>query len=683
MVQASATAEPAHPALKRLFSPLTIGPMTVKNRVVMAPHAVAFAPGYGTSVDRVIDYHVERAKGGAGLIVMSNFLFPPSWHTLATWGGALETSPLGTLDRIDDPGLIPFYRRLVEGVHAHGARFVSQLNASGRQLHSPGVRAYGIPLMAPSPLPCPRTREIPKEMDQANIQEFLEAFAISAANVAAAGGDGVELFAAQGYLLHEFLSPSTNLRTDRYGGDLTGRMRFLLEGIAAIRKRVGRALAVGVRLNADDGIAGGIDAAMASEIAARLAATGDVDYLNVSGLTSIAYPGWIADMTVPEAQFRAGADRIRRAAGGLPVCVVSRIPSPEIAEDILAAGHADLIGMARALISDPEWPNKAMAGRASDIRRCTYSNQACLMGLDQGRGIGCVHNVAVGRERQLGIGTMRPAARAKRVAVLGGGPAGMATARIADARGHDVTLFEATGQLGGQNLMTSMIKTRAEFREVTRWQEHMLRQGGVHVRLNTPASRASVIGFDAVVLATGSVPRRDGRSSFRPGELPGVDEPGVLTLWDVFRRPNSIGVDVVVIDEDFHLSAAYTAEHLADAGKRVTIVTPYLHAAPGLHPDHVPAFYRRLLPKGIRVMAGLIVTAVQTGSVTCEDRFTGAIRLLEPVDTVVLGMGQKAERSLYDEIRSAVPELHAVGDCVSPRLITDAIADGERAGWML
>ncbi len=672
-------------AFEHLFSPITIGPMALKNRVVMAPHGVVFAPGHGSGVDRMIDYHVERAKGGAGLIVMSNFLFLPSWRRLASWGGAIETTSLGTLDRIDDPDLAPAYRRLVDGIHAEGGRFVSQLNASGRQLHAPGVRAHNIPLLAPSPLPCPRTREIPKEMEAADIEEFVEAFAVSAENVAKAGGDGVELFAAQGYLLHSFLSPATNLRTDRFGGDLSGRMRFLLDSLTAVRRRVGRSLAVGVRLNADDRVLGGIDGGMAHEIAARLAATGDVDYLNVSGLTSGAYPGWIADMTAPEGHFAAGAAGLKRAAPGLAVCVASRIPSPEVAEAILASGQADLIGMARALISDPEWPNKALAGRVDDIRRCTYSNQACLMGLDQGRGVGCVHNVAVGRERQLGIGTMRPAARRKRVAVAGGGPAGMAAARIADARGHAVTLFEASDRLGGQNLMTGMIRTRSEFREVTRWQEHMLRQARIEILLDCPATPAALEGFDAVVVATGSTPRRDGRSSYRPGggPLPGAGEPGVLSVWDVFRNPNSIGDDVVVVDEDPHLSAAYTAEHLADCGKRVTILTPHLHAAPGLHPDHVPDFYRRLLPKGVRVIASTVITAIHPGSLTCSDRFTGEARTLQPVDSVILGMGQVADTALRDQLKGVVAELHVVGDCVSPRLISDAIMDGERAGWML
>lgn len=671
-------------AFGRLFSPLRIGRMTIPNRIVMAPHAVLFSPGYGSPVDRVVDYHVERAKGGAGLIVMSNFLFPPSWRRLANWGGALETSPLGTLDRIDDPELIPAYARLVEGVHRHGARFVSQLNASGRQLHSPGVKSFNIPLFAPSALPCPRTREIPRAMEVADIEEYVEAFANAARNLAEAGGDGVELFASQGYLLHEFLSPNTNLRSDRYGGSLENRCRFLTDSIARIRKERGDGFVIGVRLNAYDGLPGGIDAAQSVEIARHLVSGGMLDYLNVSGLTSAAYPGWISDMSAPEAQFARAAGAIREAACGLPICVVSRIPSPAVAEEVLASGQADMIGMARALISDPEWPNKARRGDAEDIRVCTYSNQACLMGFDQGRGIGCVHNVAVGRERQLGIGTMKPARNRKSVAVVGGGPAGMAAARVAHERGHDVVLFEARDRLGGQNLMTAQMKGRYGFSEVTRWQEHMLRKYQLDIRLGVAVTPDLLGAFNAVVVATGSVPRRDGRSSLRQGEAPiaGIGALHVLTLWDVFERPAEVGRRVAVIDEDPHLAAGYVAEHLADEGKSVTIVTPHLHAGAALHVDHVPDFYRRLLPKGVEVVPNTLVDGIGQGTLALRDRYTAETRTLAGIDTVVLGMGQVATTSLSDALPEGA-DIHLVGDCRAPRLITDAILDGERAGWML
>ncbi|MEO8935793.1 MAG: FAD-dependent oxidoreductase [Burkholderiaceae bacterium] len=673
---------------EHLFTPLRIGAMTVPNRLVMAPHGMVFPAGYGSGVERVIDYHVERAKGGVGLMVMSNFLTLPSSRVLASWNDHLSTTALGNLDVANDAALLPAYRRLIERVHAHGTRFVSQLNASGRQLHAPGGVGFGLPLMAPSPLPCRKLQEIPKEMTVADIEEYVATFAEAAINIREAGGDGVELFAAQGYLLSEFLSPRVNLRTDRYGGTFENRLRFLSDIVDAIRHRVGRDFVVGVRLNADDDESGGIDLAAAIRVAQALHARGDVDYLNVSGMTASRYPGWIADIESPVALFATQAGAIRAAVDGLPVCVVSRVATAAEAEAVLAAGHADLVGMARALISDPELPNKARAGREDETRYCTFSNQACLQGLDRGRGVGCVHNVAVGREAQLGTGSMRPAASPQRVAVVGGGPAGMAAARVAHARGHAVTLFERSDQLGGQNRMTARVASRRGFVEVTRWQETMLRKSDVELRLDCTVDAAMLLamGFDAIVLATGSTPSRDGRSSFHDGDErfdAGTATDRVFTPWDVFERPQAIGARVVVVDEDPHYAGTAVAEHLADGGHAVRLVSPHLHAGSSLHVYHLPALYRRLAAKGIAVTPHVVPLTFAGRTLTMRDRFGGDARSFDDVDAVVLSIGNRADRTLFDALDGRVPVLHAIGDCLAPRQIEHAIVDGERVGWML
>ena len=672
---------------ERLFTPLKVGAMTVPNRLVMAPHGMVFAPGYGSGVDRVIDYHVERAKGGVGLIVMSNFLSLPSSRALATWGGNLSTTPLGNLDVADDATLLPAYRRLIAGVHAHGTRFVAQLNASGRQLYAPGAVAFGLPLLAPSALPCRKLQEIPKAMEIADIEAYVATFVAAAVNIQEAGGDGVELFAAQGYLLSEFLSSDTNRRTDRYGGSLENRMRFLDEIIDATRKRVGRDFVVGVRINADDFEPGGLDLAEATQGARRLQDGGLVDYLNVSAMTASRYPGWIADIEAPDGHFAPLSAAIRDAVPGLPVCVVSRIATAGQGEAILASGAADLIGMARALISDPELPNKARAGRDDEVRRCTYSNQACLQGLDRGRGVSCVHNVAVGREAQIGIGRLRPAGRARRVAVVGGGPAGMAAARIAHERGHRVTLLERDTRLGGQNRMTAAVSSRRGFAEVTRWQELMLRKSTVDLRLgvDVDADLLARSDFDAVVTATGSTPRRDGHSSFHDhGEALQTDDSARLfTVADVFAPEAAIGPHVAVIEEDPHYAGTAVAEYLADRGHRVTIVTPHLHAGSSLHVYHLPNLYQRLATKGIAVVPHAVALRVDGDRLWMRDRFTRATRALSPVDAVVVSIANEADNALYRALDGRVAELHAIGDCLAPRQIEHAILDGERVGWML
>ncbi len=674
-------------AFPNLARPLRVGAVTLRNRIVMAPHSVSFLPGHGNPIDRIVDYHVERARGGAAMIVMSSFVTPPSWREMGSWGGALRLTPLGGLDMATDPALIAHYKRLADGIHAEGAVFVAQLNATGRQYWTPGALSYGMPLFAPSPLPCPKLRQIPKEMETADIAEFVDAFAAATGNMREAGADGVELFAAQGYLISAFLSPSSNRRTDRYGGSLDNRMRFLIEALEAIRKAAGSGFVVGVRMNGDDFTPGGIDLQQARQIAARLDRSGLVDYLNVSGMTSLHFPGWIADLTAPEATFATLSAAIKEAAPRLPVCVVSRIGSPETAERVLAQGQADMVGMARALIADPEFPNKALKGDPEDIRRCTYSNQSCIMSQAQGRGVACLHNVAVGKEAAIGIGKLVPAPRRKKVVVVGGGPAGMAAARIAAERGHAVTLIERDAALGGQNRMTAMIAARRGFAEVTRWQERQLRRHGVAVVLGTEATVELVLGGapDAVIVATGSRPGRTGYSSQRPevARLPGVDLPHVLTVWDVFRSPERLGRRIALIEDDPHLAGVYTAEHLADLGKSVELVTPQVHAGRDLHVNFVGDLYRRLRRKGIVIAASTCVVAIEPQALVLADSFTGATWRSAAFDSVILSTGNEAEASLYFALQGRGPELHRIGDCLAPRRIDDAIVDGERVGRML
>jgi 2,4-dienoyl-CoA reductase-like NADH-dependent reductase (Old Yellow Enzyme family) len=674
-------------AYPHLAAPLQVGSMTLRNRFVMAPHSVTFLSGYGNLVDRIIDYHVERARGGVAMIVMSNFVSPASWHEAGSWGGTLQTTPLGGLDNAGDPALIPSYRRLAERLHEHGAKFVSQLNAAGRQYWTPGALNYGVPLWAPSALPCPKLKQIPKEMSADDIREFLAAFAQAAANMREAGADGVEIFAAQGYLLSSFLSPSSNRRQDEYGGSLDNRMRFLMEALRAVRGAAGADFAVGVRLNGDDFTPGGIALPEACEIAARLQRSGLVDYINVSGMTSLQYPGWIADITAPDALFADLSGALKQAAPGLPACVVSRIGSPEVAERVVASGQADMIGMARALISDPEFPNKALRGDADDIRRCTYSNQSCIMGHSQGRGVGCVHNVSVGKEAQLGIGSLKTAARRKTIVVVGGGPAGMAAARVAAERGHTVTLYEKDRALGGQNRMTAMIGSRRGFGEVTRWLERQIMKRQVEVLLGTAATAEMILERtpDAVIVASGSVPRRTRFSSQRPDVMimPGVALPHVRTVWDVFGDPQLIGERVILIDEDPHMAGIFAAEHLADQGRTVEIVTSQFHAGNGIHVNFIPDVYRRLARKGVTITANTSVLSIAPRHLNLLDGLTGAERQSRPVDTVILAMGNEVCDDLCHALKGQVAELHAIGDCVAPRKIDEAILDGERAGRMV
>lgn len=672
---------------ERLFTPIKIGSTTLKNRIVLMPHGVTFMAGYGDIAERSADYHVERAKGGVGMIVMTNYLMPESWKRYASWGGNLVNTPLGGLDVASDEALIPRYKVLTERIHEHGARFLAQLNLGGRQLPSPGLVQYGLPYYAPSSLPCPQARQIPKEMDRADIREVVESHAIASENLKTAGVDGVELFAAQGYLISEFLSPHTNWRQDEYGGSLENRARILTESVQAVRRAVGRDFVVGVRLNGDDYVPDGFTLPMALELVRLLQGTGLVDYLNVSGMTYSDFPAWIADTSAADAPFVDLSRAIRKAAPELPVCVGTLVRTPGAAEKILRDGDADVVGMVRALIADPELPNKARRGDLDDIRKCTYTNQSCLMGLSQGRGLSCMQNMAVGKEGQIGIGKMRPAKARKNVVVVGGGPAGMAAARIAHERGHAVILFEQDGALGGQNNLAAAIESRKSLAEITRWQEHELRKTSVQLRLGAPATLQRILqeGPDAVIVATGSTPKKTGYTSLRPEVrvLPGASQDNVFTVWGALRDSARLGDEVVLIDEDPHLSGAHVAGHLAKQGRKVTVLTSHFHVSSSLHLFHVPDLYRRLAAAGVRIVENSLPISISGRELLAASRYSSDRTWTQTADSFVLAMGNEPQNALYGELSGKVPETVCIGDALAPRKIDDAILDGERAGWMI
>ncbi len=673
-------------AFNNLFSPFSLGHIRLRNRIVLAPHNVVFLGGHGDTANRIINYFAERAKGGAGLIVMTNFMVPKSWLRLGSWGGTLPVTPLGVLNMLNDTSSQDAYRKLCAEIKSHGAHFIAQINAGGRQYGTPGTTEFGLPLLAPSAIPCPRTRTIPKPMTRSEITEFVETFAISARRVQQFGGDGVEIFAAQGYLLSSFLSPLTNRREDDYGGNLHNRMRILHEVIDAIRATCGTSFVVGVRMNGRDGILGGTTLEESIEIAKVLGAGGQINYLNVSGLTYADFPAWIADMNTPEAHFSRDAGEIRLASR-LPVCVVSRIHSPDLAEQILERGEADLVGMARALISDPYLPRKAMNGDVQDIRGCTYCNQTCLMGWEANRGVGCLHNPAVGKEEWLGEGKVTPAAPTRRVIVVGGGPAGLTAARVAAERGHEVILLEKSDELGGQNRYTAMMAARHGFAEVTRWLRHRLDRLNVDVQLNTSADPDSVLSLspDAVIVATGSVPRLDGFTSARPERrmLPGLKSVDVLSAIDVFTRPQTLGKRTVLIDDDPHLTGIYVAEHVASLGSDTTIVTPHIYAGRELAVGHIPPVYRRLRRAGVTIVTDSVPDRIDGNVLWCVDRFSERQFSLGPVDSLILCTGNIADDHLLSQLTGRVKHLFSAGDCVAPRRLDDAIFDGARVGTMV
>src|SRR4051794_35321491 len=459
-----------------LFSPLQLGPVESRNRIVVGSHFTQFTepttpgePGhYGARYAR---YLAEFARGGAGVVIGGQAAVHPTTayqmpNNASVW----------------DAAAVPGLTEVADAVHEHGALAFLQL------AHNGGVNGGAwskLPAWAPSLVA--NYMEPPKPIEHFEIAQVIDGFAQSAANCAAAGLDGIEIHAAHGYLIHEFLSPHSNRRTDEYGGDLTGRMRFCIEVLEAVRAAVGSGVAGGGRLVGDEETrdGSGIGPDDAGEIAARLEAAGLVDFVNVSVGTSGM--GMVRPLYSKHLLGVPATRTIRAALQGTPVFAVHRVLTPAEAESIVADGSADAVTVVRALISDPEWPTKARTGRADEIRLCTGCNQGCYGNLTAGLPITCVTNPVTGRELLLG-GPLPPAEAPKRVVVIGGGPGGLEAAWVARARGHDVVLLERSRELGGKVRLAAALPGRQELADFADWRAAECERQGVDIRLGHAAT---------------------------------------------------------------------------------------------------------------------------------------------------------------------------------------------------
>ncbi|WP_233517780.1 mycofactocin system FadH/OYE family oxidoreductase 2 [Geodermatophilus marinus] len=643
---------------RRLAAPLRLGPLTVPNRVVFPAHLTNFAVD-GLPTARHAAYAAARAAGGAGLVVVEESTVDPA------------DRPYEKLVRGWDPAVVPAWRAVTEAVHAHGVPVVAQLNHNGGQSDGLHTRA---PVLAPSPVPDPLFGEVPREATPADLRRLVAAFAAVAGRCAAAGFDGVEVQASQSALARQFLSRATNRRTDRYGGSLENRARFLAEVLAAVREAVGPDRAVGVRLGDEEGAGGGTTAAEAAATARLLAGRGLVDWVSTTvGVATATLDRVVPPMTTPTGYARPFAAAVR-AAVGVPVIGVGRFLTPGQAEAALAAGDCDLVGAVRAQVADPAWAAKALAGRAGEIRRCLGCNQECVGAVGLGRALGCVTNPRAGREAPLPV----PARR--RVLVVGGGPAGLRTAATAAQRGHEVTLLEQGRVLGGAVRTAAAGPGRGGLLPLVEDLARECARAGVALRTGVRATAAGVLGAapDAVVLATGA-------RAAPPAWAAGAE--GVLDVRDVLGGRVRPAGRVLVVDELGGAAAPSVAELLAARGCRVELVTAALVVGQDLGPLlELPRWRRRAAELGIRLTPEVVVTAVDGGTVALLHHPTGAVQA-RAVDAVVVAAPGVADDALWHELRRGPgdggPEVHRVGDCLAPRRASAATRDGERVGAAL
>jgi 2,4-dienoyl-CoA reductase-like NADH-dependent reductase (Old Yellow Enzyme family)/thioredoxin reductase len=657
-----------------LFSPLRIGPQVLRNRVVMGAHFTAFAepgprfgePGfYGRRIGR---YLADRAKGGvAAVIVGQTAVHPTTAYQVVNHAQAW------------DEDAIPHFEALTSQVHEHGALAILQL------VHNGGVNngAYSkLPVVAASDV-C-NLVEAPKPSELDEIREIVGYFAACAANAMRGGFDGIEIQGAHGYLIHEFLSPKSNRRTDQYGGSLENRLRFGAEVLDAVRDATEGALAVGLRLVGDEEqpAGHGLDADDCAEIAARFELLGLVDFLNVS--VGVSGTGMVRTNYAPHGLGAYAGAAVKNAVRETPVFIVHRIVTPEEAEGILARGEADAITLVRALIADPEWVNKAKDGQAVTIRKCTGSNQSCYGNLFQAMPINCVQNPAVSREDELGLGTMIPAPQPKRVVVVGGGPAGLEAAWVAAARGHSVTLLERSSQLGGKVRLAQALPGRHELADFADWRAAECERRGVDIHMDAEGTAESVLALnpDAVVVATGGRASTTGSAKWHRMPIPGGEQPFVIdheTALKAALDGDALGRRVIVLDAVGHIEGVGISELLASMGKNVTLVCP-LPTPSALDFETAAAALPRAVRAGVRWRPSTAIAAIGNHEVTLLDLLSTETEVLSDVNTVVIRTHGTPNADLYFALEGKVSELIRVGDAVAVRYCDRAIYDGHLAG---
>lgn len=619
--------------LPLLFTPLKIGRIELKNRIVMPPAATHFNEA------AKIDFYLARARGGAGLIQLSPGTVDPASEYVAS-------------TRLYDEEFIPVLARLVAAIHSAGTTVSIQLWHGGRQLHVFNDRTT---LVAPSAIAWSRNAKIPRELSIPEIEELVEKFARAAMNARRAGIDFVELHAAHGYLISQFLSPRSNQRTDKYGGDASGRTRFAVEIIRQIKERAGDDFPVGCRINGADNIAGGLTLEDTKAMAPILVAAG-LDLISISAGVYGSYPTIVPPVDTPHGCNVPLAQGVKSVVN-VPVITAGRINDPRQAEEILASGAADLIGMARALITDPDLPAKAARGEFEEIRKCIACN-TCIDFLDLGP-IRCLVNPAIGRERELAA---TPAARKKRVLVIGGGPAGLEAARVAARRGHEVTLYEKEPRLGGQWLLAATPPHKQEFLEFINYQTRQLARLKVRVELGKEASASLVSELkpDVVIVATGAVPREL--------SVPGTNLSQVVTARDILSGKATAGSRVLVVGGGN--VGLETAHFLAEPGKKVTVIEMLEQVGTDMGSTVQWHLLKRLKERRVTISRSTELKRITETGVIVERN--GAKETWPGFDTVVLAVGARPANETATALKGMVKELYTIGDAVQPRRAMDA-----------
>jgi len=644
---------------ERLFQPIRLGEMEVKNRFVLAPMATNFSSRDGFVTEQLKAYYEERARGGAGLVMIEEACIDAPVGK----GGACQLY-------IDDDKQIPGLSELANTIQKHGVKAAIQLHHAGRLA---ATRYTGCQPVAPSAIVAPGG-DMPRELSIAEIEAIVDRFAQGAERAQKAGFDGVEIQCVHGYLLTEFLSADSNKRQDAYGGSLKNRAKIVLDIVNAVRRKVEKNYPVWARLTVQEfHTENGINLEEAKQLARWLEEAGVVA-LNVTAdhirsNFGMAWPVAGEKLPRPPMAHPHGfiiplIAEIKKVVS-IPVMAIGWM-APEVGEAALRAGKIDMMVMARPLLADPEIPNKTASGRLNEIRPCI----GCLMCREQyllDKGVACAVNGQAGREYECPI---IPAEPKKRVVVVGGGPAGLEAARVTALRGHEVILFERETSLGGQLLIASIPPYKGVLAELVDYFRVQAERLGIKVELGREATAEAILNFkpDAVVVATGA-------TRCAP-DIPGIGMTKVVDAADALTGKATVGNEVVIIGGG--VTGCETAEFLAEKGKQVTVVEMLDSLASGMERTHRQFLLQRLERRGVNLMVKTEAKAVEEEGLVARTE-DGKEQLLA-TNTVVLATGTRPNQELYQELSGKISEVYRVGDCVEPHQIMEAVTAGFDAG---
>lgn len=642
---------------EKIFEPITIGGLTLKNRLVVSAMVTQYARADGTIDEQFIAYHEAKAKGGWGLIITEDYIISP------------EAGGYKRLPGLYQDEQISSHRQLTERIHAAGGKICAQIYHAGRET---GTAITGVLPVAPSPIKDPSMSDVPHELSQAEIRDLVEAFGECARRVKAAGFDAVEIHGAHGYLINQFMSPYSNKRTDNYGGTLLNRARFALEVIQNVREKVGKDFPILYRMSAVEGVPGGLTIEESKAIAMLLEEAG-IDALHVSQGVYATTPMILPPAVMPKACYIDNASEIKKVVV-IPVIGVGRINDPYVAEEVLRSGKADMVTMARASLADPAMPNKAKNGQLADILHCIGCLQGCVGELGRDGSVRCLVNPLTGREGQYDLMPVADSQR-KRVMVIGGGVAGCEAAIAAAMKGHQVSLYEKSSQLGGQWALAAVPVGKSEFASLLFWQRRQLERASVEIHLGEEVTAELVLAHapDAVILATGSQPIRL--------PLSGADEANCCTAHDILAGQVPACQRIVVIGGG--LVGAETADHLAEHASQVTII----EMLPAIVKDGEPAptsyLLERLAKHAVAVYTSAQVTCLTKDRVYFEQ--DNQEKVLEGIEQVVFAVGVKTYVPLAEALKAGgfAGQVLTVGDAAGVKNGYYDIQEGFEAGLSL